>query len=244
MRDADREVLAFAAAHHLMIAEQVPPLLGIDADAATDRLARLQRAGLIRHMRIRANRPSCYQITTAGLAAIGSELPPPRLDPTCSRHDVGAGWLWLIATKGTSLGPVEQVLTERQMRAHDTRQTPAHLEAERPAATPDPPQPNGALFGFRPGEAHRPPSARLHYPDVLLITPDGRVPIELRLTCPSVERHTAIMRVYAAQPNIHRVLYMTDDQNAGRIAHTVSSRLGLSALIHIERVRIQAGGPA
>ena len=57
MRDADRGVLAFAAAHHLVLAEQVALLLGADAAAARKRLARLHLAGLIRRTRMLAIKP-------------------------------------------------------------------------------------------------------------------------------------------------------------------------------------------
>ena len=144
MRDADRGVLAFAAAHHLILAEHVASLLGSNADAARERLARLQLAGLIRRTRMLAIRPGGYQITSAGLAAIASELPPPRLDP-------GRYWLWLAATKGGNFGPIDQVLTEREMRARDTQRDPAELNAQPPDPTTDPTEPIGLCFGVHPG---------------------------------------------------------------------------------------------
>ena len=144
MRDADRGVLAFAAAHHLVLAEHVASLLGSDADAARERLARLQLAGLIRPTRMLATDPGGYQITSAGLAAIASELPPPRLDP-------GRYWLWLAATKGGNFGPIDQVLTEREMRARDTQRDPAELNAQPPDPTTDPTEPIGLCFGVHPG---------------------------------------------------------------------------------------------
>lgn len=240
MRDVDRGVLAFAAAHHLVLAEQVALLLGIDADAARERLAGLQLAGLMRRTRMLAIDPGCYQITSAGLAAIASELAPPRLDPGRYRHDVGAGWLWLAATKGGNFGPVEEVLSEREMRAHDTRRTAAELAAEPPAPTPGAAEPIGPCFGVRPRGIEGPLSTELHYPDLLLITSAGRVPIELELSRPRAERLGAIMSGYAADPNIRRVLYMTDDQVVARVIDTVSRHLGISALIHIQRISLQA----
>ena len=62
-----------------------------------------------------------------------------------------------------------------------------------------------------------PLSTGLHYPDLLLITSTGRVPIELELTCPRVERLSAIMSSYTTQPDIRGVLYMTDDQRVARV---------------------------
>jgi hypothetical protein len=239
MRDADRGVLAFAAAHHLVLAEQVTLLLGNDADAASERLAGLQAAGLIRRTRMLAIDPGCYQITSAGLAAIASELAPPRLDLGRYRDDVGAGWLWLAATKGGNFGPVEQVLSEREMRARDTGRSAAELKADPSTATPGTTQPTSPCFGVRPSGTEAPPSTGLHYPDLLLITSTGRVPIELELSCPVAERLSAIMSGYAAEPNIRSLLYMTDDQRVAQLVETVSGRLGISALIHLQRIRFR-----
>lgn len=240
MRDADHGVLAFAAANHLVLAEEVAYLLGIDRDAASRRLARLQVAGLIKRRRMRAMHPGCYQITSAGLAAIASQLPPPRLDPRRYRHDVGTAWIWLMATKGGNFGPLEQVLSEREMRAHDTKPSLADLEAEPRTATPGPAPPADSRFGVRPGGTDAPASATLHYPDLLLITSTGRVPIELELSLPRTERLSANMAVYAAEPNIRGVLYMTDEQRIARVIATVSARLGISPLIHLQRISLKA----
>ena len=93
------------AAHHLVLAEHVARLLGVDDDAARDHLAATQLVGLIRRRRLLTIDAGCYQITCAGLAAIASELPPPRLDPDRYRHEIGAGWLWLAATTAGTSAP-------------------------------------------------------------------------------------------------------------------------------------------
>ncbi|HTX11963.1 MAG TPA: hypothetical protein VME22_25300 [Solirubrobacteraceae bacterium] len=240
MRDADRDVLAFAAAHHLVLSEQVAALLGIDEDTPREPLARLQAAGLIRRTRTLVSDPGAYQITSAGLAAIASELPPPRLDPSRHRHDIGTAWVWLMATKGGNFGPVEHVLSEREMRAHDTARSPVGLNPEPPTATPNTTKPTDPSFGVRPGGAEAPRSTRLHYPDLLLITSAGRVPIELELSRPRGERLSGIMSGYAAQPNLRGVLYMTDDQRVTRIVETTAARLGIAPLIHLQRIKLQA----
>ena len=85
-----------------------------------------------------------------------------------------------------------------------------------------------------------PPSTGLHYPDLLLITSAGRVPIELELSCPGAERLGSIMSGYAAHPNIRGVLYMTDNHRVARLIDTVSTRLGISELIHLQRISLQA----
>lgn len=126
------------------------------------------------------------------------------------------------------------------MRAHDTERN----AAEPPTATPGATQPTSPCFGLRQGGTDAAPSTGLHYPDFLLITSAGRVPIELELSRPGPRRLGAIMSGYAAQPNIRSVLYMTDDHRVDRVIETVAGRLGLSALIHLQRIKIHADEPA
>jgi len=117
MSDEDREVLTFAAAQPVILVAHVALLLGLDVDVARERLERLKTAGLLVHSRVSTAEPGCYQITPAGLDAIGSELPPRRLDLGRYRRDVGVAWLWLGAAKGGTFGPIERFLSEREMRA-------------------------------------------------------------------------------------------------------------------------------
>ncbi|MBV9363193.1 MAG: hypothetical protein JOY89_03070 [Solirubrobacterales bacterium] len=49
------------------------------------------------------------------------------------------------------------------------------------------------------------------------------------------------MSGYAAHPNIRGVLYMTDNHRVARLIDTVSTRLGISELIHLQRISLQAG---
>ena len=43
---------------------------------------------------------------------------------------------------------------------------------------------------------------------------------------------------YAAAPDIWGVDYMTDDPRVWRVVETAARRLGVSALIHLHRIRI------
>jgi hypothetical protein len=188
--------------------------------------------------------PDAELVTVAELLADPPGPDAELLEPARYRHDIGAGWLWLAATKGGNFGPVEQVLSEREMRAHDTGPSAAELEPESPAPTPRPAGPTGQCFGVRPRGTELTCSTGPHYPDLLLITPSGRVPIELEPSRPATQRLSGIMTGYAAQPNIRSVLYMTDDQRVAHVIKTVSGRLGISALIHLQRISIPAGEPA
>ena len=111
--------------------------------------------------------------------------------------------------------------------------------AARAAQGAAPTEPIGPCFGVHP-RGTDPASTGRHYPDLLLITSTGRVPIELELSCPGAERLRSITSGYAAAPNIRGVLYMTDHRRVARLIETVSARLGISELIHVQRISLRA----
>src|SRR5258708_7805890 len=120
MRITERDIalLSFAAEHRIVLATQARALMGTSQAAAYRRLATLSAAGMLSRPPALRDHPACYQITAAGLEAIGSELPRPRFNPHEYRHDVGVGWLWLAARAG-AFGELEQLISERRMRSLD-----------------------------------------------------------------------------------------------------------------------------
>ena len=110
-------MLEFAAEHRLILAAHAAALDDVSDAAAARRLSELTRR--ISPLQRELRGPGCYLIDRSGLKAIGSDLPRPRdLDLACYRHDVGLGWLWLAAHAGT-FGPLDELLSEREMRSHD-----------------------------------------------------------------------------------------------------------------------------
>lgn len=216
----DRRLLAFAAEHRLVLAVHVQGLLGVSLGAARTRLRALTRAGYLRYER-KLSGPGCYLIERKGLGAIGSTLPRPRdLDLACFRHDVGLAWLWLVARAG-AFGTMREVVSERQMRSHDGR-------------TENRDEPLGVRLpgvGPRGGE-------RRHYPDLLLETATGhRVAVELELTPKSRARREEILGGYAADARIDAVLYLADRESVRQAIAGSAARLGISSLVHVQRVK-------
>jgi hypothetical protein len=226
LTDRDLELLAFLAEHRLALPTHVAVLLGTSAAAATARLNKLAKAGLLR--RDDGLGRSC-QITRRGLAMIGSSLPTPRVDARAYEHDVGVAWLWLAARSGT-FGPLEQVVGERRLRSHD---------GSRDAGS----EPLGVrLGGFGPHGRER-----LHYPDLILRTRDGRrIALELELTPKSRTRLEAILSGYGADPRFDGVVYLVHRPAVARSVQAAARRLGISDLVHIRRVRstVSRTGPA
>jgi hypothetical protein len=225
--DADRRVLAFAAEHRLVLAAHVRALLGVSDRAASSRLRALRRAGHLRYHRKLVG-PGCYQIERSGLAVLASTLPRPRdIDLAGYRHDVGLAWLWLAAQWGT-FGPLDRVVSEREMRSHDGRRDGRA-------------EPLGVRL---PGVGPR-GGDRRHYPDLVLETATGhRVAIELELTTKTPRRRNEILGGYTIDSRIDAVLYLAETAPAMQAIGRSAAELGISSLIHVQRVSFAPGSGA
>jgi hypothetical protein len=217
--ERDRGLLAFVAEHRLVLAAHVGSLLGVSDGAASARLHALAAAGYVSSHRIFDREPACHQITRRGLDAIGSDLRAPRrIDLRCYEHDVGAAWLWLAAHAGR-LGPVQEVLGERRLRSADAR-------AERA-------EPLGVPLGGTGANG----AERLHYPDLLLLTPGGgRLALELELTAKGRLRRETIIAAYAADARIDSAVYLVRDRAIGRAIRRSARRLGVAELVRVRQL--------
>jgi DNA-binding MarR family transcriptional regulator len=225
--ERDRRLLAFIADHRLVLAAHAGALLGVSEEAASARLRALSKAGMLSRQRLLHEQPAHYQITRTGLALIASSLPRPRVDLRCYDHDIGTAWLWLAARSG-ALGALREVLSERQLRSRD-----GTADGRR--------EPLGVRLGGV-GPSGR---ERLHYPDLLLTTATGhRVAVELELSSKGRSRREKILAGYGADPRIDAVVYFVEERNPqlARAIRASAARLGISRLVHVQRVR--PGGAA
>jgi hypothetical protein len=212
-------VLAFAAEQRLVEAAQVGALLQTSTGAAARRLRALASVGLLESDRRLAEKPTWYRIRPPGLRLIESTLPSPRrADLDTHHHDVGLGWLWIAARQG-AFGRLRGVVSERRMRSHD--------------GTAD-----GGLdpFGMRlPGAGPR-GRERLHYPDLLLETSTGhRIALELELTSKNRARREEILRGYMFS-KLEAVIYLVEKPAVGKAISSSARRLGISDLVHVQRI--------
>lgn len=229
--DRDQALLSFIAPHRLVLTSHVRVLLSISEDAARARLRMLRAAGLLAGERFFHRQPPCWWITRKGLALIGSPLPTPRIELSSYRHDVGLGWVWLAAERG-AFGPLRNVVCERTMRSRDG------ARAQASPAGPDAAEPSGVRLGGV-GQAGR---ERLHYPDLLLITPDGgRIGVELELTTKERTRRERILSGYGADPRFDAVLYLVDRPAVARAVEGSAERLGISPMVQVQRVGWDSG---
>ena len=172
------------------------------------------------------NQPAMHLIAPTGLKVLGSTLPEPRLDVHSYQHDAGVAWLW-IAARGGTFGPLREIIGERRMRS--TRwKTGSGLRASR------------GQTGW-----HRSPRREaLHYPDLLLRTVDGRrIALELELSSKGRVRLERILAGYAADARIDGVVYLVESSAVARSVQAAARRLGISSLVHIQRVRSTVSSP-
>jgi hypothetical protein len=216
----DRLLLAFAAEHKLVLASQAQALLATSTAAAAQRLRALRADGLLVSDRPFDEQPKCYQVTRRGLGVIESRLPAPRsVDRAGYRHDVGVGWLWLAAHAGV-WGEMREVVSERSMRSRDGK------------------SPGAERFGVRLGGLGPGGRERFHYPDLLLVDPNGyRIAVELELSSKDRRRVEGILAGYAADPRIAAVLYLADRPSVGRAIEGSARALGIADLVHVQRAR-------
>lgn len=220
----DRLILELLAEHRLILPAHAQVLLGVSRSAAGSRLRALAGSGYLAPRRIFAGQPTSYQITRKGLAAIGSPLPTPQLDLRAHAHDVGVAWLWLAARAGT-FGPLKAVISERAMRSVDGRRH-------------EPPGPLPGPLGVRLGGTGPGGRERLHYPDLLLVTSDGRrIAVELELSAKGSARREKILAGYGADARIDAVLYLVDRPALAAAIQSSARRLGISHHVHVQRVR-------
>jgi hypothetical protein len=220
LTERDVELLSFLAEHRVALPTHVAVLLGTSPAAASTRLGKLRDAGHLRRHDAFPGEPRWYQITRKGLAVIESPLPTPRVDLRAYAHDVGVAWLWLAARGGT-FGPLAEIVSERRLRSVDGSREPGA-------------EPLGVrLGGFGP-QGHE----RLHYPDLVLRTAEGRrIALELELSPKPRTRLETILGGYGADPRFAGVVYLVESRAIARSVLRAARRLGISDLVHLQRVR-------
>lgn len=240
----DRELLAFVAEHRLVLGAHVQALLGLTAAAAYSRLRRLTGAGYLRHENVFHHQPGCYQATRKGLAAIGSPYSARPVNVGEYRHDVGLAWLWLVA-RGGAFGPVREVIGERHMRSRDA-------SADRESAGREPSgvrlggYGDGEPLGVRLGGYGAGGRERLHYPDLLVVTPNGkRIAVELELSAKGRARREKILSGYAADGRIDGVLYLVEQGSVGlaRAIRGSARRAGIGSIVQVQQFRWGESSP-
>ncbi|HET9720629.1 MAG TPA: hypothetical protein VFP55_11160 [Solirubrobacteraceae bacterium] len=262
MTAEDTRVLEFLAEHRVAIVSQVQVLLDCTPRTAERRLHRLVGADLVVRRRIFEGLPAACWITARGLGLLERQLPAPRLDLKCYRHDVGLAWMWIAAQNGV-FGPLTGQISERAMRSADRRAVTLGSgredalggDALREDALREDALGGDALGGgaglagavgrYGIGVAGTGPRGglSLHYPDLILDAVSGhRIAVELELTAKTPGRLDRIMLGYAADPGVATVLYLCPPGPLGGRVQAAARRAGISDRVHVRQ--LAPGSPA
>jgi hypothetical protein len=245
LSDADRQVLAFVAGQSWVPLNQVQFLLRLDDVAeAAGRVSALVAGGLLCEGPRFRDRLRAYQITRRGPDAIGSELPPPRIDLRRYWRDLFAGWLWLGA-RDEAFGPIDRVYSRREMQAFDHRwaaREPIEVAGFSPEVRA---RVLDAAFGVRVfgvrvggGEAGLP--ERRHYPDLVIVLTQGRIAFELELEPTPPDRLREILAAYRAKESVWVVAFWLEDMSLrGPVA--AAERVGMSERVRYRRISEASG---
>lgn len=171
--------------------------------------------------------PDVFRITRAGLASLGSDLPPPGPSQQWV-HDYAAGWLWVAAAR-ERFGRVDRVLSAREMRGLDA--TTGESSSEMPASR----RLGLVLDGDHGG-------GRLHYPDLLLMADWGNAALELVVAPVAAERLEAVLRAYESQGSARVVVFMVADAWIAEVIEAEARRLGVMDRVRIHVFRARLGG--
>lgn len=240
MGDVDRRILGYMACHPLVLVSHVRALLGVQERDVTEHLDALVAAGLVRDgPRLRHQRAG-YQITAGGLREIGSELPVPRLALRRYWQEIGVAWL-SVAAQGGRFGEVDRVYCEREMRVADDMSAPGGQPVDPGWSPAVRSKAAEASFGIRLAASD--PQAPVHYPDVVLVLPQGRVAVELQLSPVSAGSLDQILAAYGRRSSIAVVLYLVQDGAIGDAVQAAAARLGLARLVHVQRFRLDLAAP-
>jgi hypothetical protein len=216
------DLLAFVAAHELVLAEHAAVLLGVSEPDAAEQLQELVEQGLVSRVRLSIHSPTAYRITQQGADRVGSGLPPLRpMDLTGYRRAVAVPGLWLAARAG-SFGETPAVLTARQMQAADaTSRTGSLLDLA------------GAKFGNQSPQGET--DAGSGYPDLGLLTAAGGwVTADLLFAIPEpLSLHSTIGRAHRDSLIVEQWCFV-ENLHSRKLIEDTAAELGLS-----DRVRVQ-----
>ena len=193
------------------------------------RIPKLERAGYVTSMATGASKYLLWRCTELGADLTGLNLANPRkISPTVISHDLG---LVDLGIRFEAAG--ETVITEREIRAADTRNAVTG-QPQRAAG------PGGRILTTEPKYAVSIGygSARMHIPDLLLLREpiDGgshTIAIELELSHkkPSLVRET--LTAYKNATNVGAVLYYTDSETVRRVVQQAIIDTGCEGLVTI-----------
>jgi hypothetical protein len=236
--DAETLALRFVAAHTFGVVAHVRVLLhrhDVDARAVLDRL---QDDGMIRET-ARLREHQAFAVTAAGLKRLDSKLELPRPDPRRYWDDFAAAYLWVAAHLGLFGENITAVYSRREMRLADQTTPPpdpATLAALSPTIRAKLTDTRFAvdLVGNDP---------RAHYPDVVLITAEGRTAFEVQLVASGRARLDAVLGGYADEPAVAAIIFLIEDPSIEPAIRHAADRAHVGDRVYVTPMKLDRRDP-
>jgi hypothetical protein len=177
------DILAWLASIGAAGSDEVAAACGIRPALARSRLRRLERDGLVRHLRLLAGAPALHLLTRRGLRAAGRpELAPAAVSAGGFAHQLAVARVAAVLSREHW-----EVRGERELRALERAQARPLASAELGYAA------NGSIA--------------LHRPDLVVLTASGPVAVEVELSVKAPRRLRAIVRGWARSRLVAGVVY-------------------------------------
>jgi hypothetical protein len=239
--ERSRRVLEYVAAHEQVLVSQVGRLLSADRNETYRLLHRLVDAGLLHRGRRLRHQPQAVHVTAPGLGEIGSDLPVPVLDVRRYWQDLDAAWIWLAADTG-HFGTLDRTFTRRQMLAADDADDAGGAAGSVPVALPEPirAKADAAAFAVEVQTAGSTTEVQEHYPELMLVVPQGRIAVHLVRSLPGRKELEATITAYAAKPNVCVLLYLYGPKDVGDAVIAAAARVDQARFTHVQPFKISA----
>jgi hypothetical protein len=211
LTDRDLEMLRWIGRCRFATADQVEERFGIHSTRCYRRLRPMMEAGLLKRVTLLHRQPGALYVSRRGMrtAGLGDEMPVPTVTLKNFVHDCAVVWEQIRLERGGC-----EVLTEREMR--QLARTTGDAYSLRVAAT-----------------SHT--LAKAHMPDLAFRIGGELRALEVELARKSMDRLTAILAAYAADPRYAGVWYVVPDARFGQRVRAAGDGVGIG-----ERLRVVA----
>lgn len=230
--ERDVAVLQFLARYRMATYPQLAAAFGISYTALRHRMPRLAREGLVVRKAIGKSTYSVWMPTDAGMKVADMDLTLPTLSWATVGHTLG---LVDVGIRFEALGEV--VVTEREIRAADTRDLPTdrmQQAAEMTGFTGE----QARLYIVEMGDGTK---QYAHIPDMVLARPPAEnggarsVAVELELNHKPAAQWRKILAAYRNAPHISQVIYFTHQSKVRSGILAAAKEVGAEHMVKVRK---------
>lgn len=232
--DRDILMLQFLTRYKYATYPQIAGYLDTSVNALRQRLPRMKKAGLITSDNGGATSLQVWRPTDSGVKMCGLDMRAPSLSWAMVAHTLG---LVDLGIRFEKMGEV--VVTEREIRAADTRERPSdRMAAARQyhaSTSVDPDEAAPPLYVVALGKGE---SQYSHIPDMVLVRePENGEPmsvaIELELQRKPPNQWRKVLLAYKNSSNFGGVMYFTHRKAIARAVEKIAKELGMEHMVAV-----------